>query len=184
MAHVEARLCAVVSVRRVYTEKALRAGEEGAAVAAAFIDALEAEQVEAVDAMIELHDGVPAPLSPLPLSPPAPPDDNAVDGCAAAPEPVVKRWVARAPSAAFLAAAAARRPRASAEEGHRAAVPLNKPQPAKTRRGTRAGRGLRRRCPEQEAAATALAVPRALQPLREEARPRDRQPGGKGSKLS
>ncbi|KAK3928635.1 Chloride channel protein [Frankliniella fusca] len=67
-------------------EEALRAGEEGAAVAAAFIDALEAEQVEAVDAMIELHDGVPAPLSPLPLSPPTAAEGNAADG--AAPDPV------------------------------------------------------------------------------------------------
>ncbi|KAK3910261.1 Ribosomal protein S12 methylthiotransferase [Frankliniella fusca] len=118
-------------------EEALREGEEGAAVAAAFIDALEAEQVEAVDALIELHDGVPAPISPLPLSPPTAAEGNAADG--AAPDPVVNRRVAHVPSAAFLAAAAARRPRASAPEGHRAAVPLNKPQPAKTRRGTRAG---------------------------------------------
>ncbi|KAK3924587.1 Protein translocase subunit [Frankliniella fusca] len=67
-------------------EEALREGEEGAAVAAAFIDALEAEQVEAVDALIELHDGVPAPISLLPLSPPTAAEGNAADG--AAPDPV------------------------------------------------------------------------------------------------
>ncbi|KAK3911461.1 Holliday junction ATP-dependent DNA helicase RuvA [Frankliniella fusca] len=65
-------------------EEAVREGEEGegAAVAAAFIDALEAEQVEAVDALTMLHDGVPAPVSPLPLSPPAAPEGNAADGAA------------------------------------------------------------------------------------------------------
>ncbi|KAK3929024.1 SsrA-binding protein [Frankliniella fusca] len=65
-------------------EEALRAGEQGAAVAAAFIDALEAEQVEAVDALVLLYDGV--PVSPLSLSPPAAPEGNAADG--AAPDPV------------------------------------------------------------------------------------------------
>ncbi|KAK3932711.1 Putative 3-oxopropanoate dehydrogenase, partial [Frankliniella fusca] len=141
------------------------------------MEALTGETVEAVDALIELHDGVPAPISPLPLSPPAPPDDNAVDGCAAAPEPVVKRWVARAPSAAYIAAEAAQRARAV--RASMKLVPAKLP-PAKRARGCRGGRKRQ----EQQAAAAAVPVPRRTVPIREEARPRDPQPGGKGSKLS
>ncbi|KAK3915767.1 Putative 3-oxopropanoate dehydrogenase [Frankliniella fusca] len=158
-------------------EEGLSSGEDGAAAAAAFIEALTGETVEAVDALIALHDGVPAPVSPLPLSPPAPPDDNAVDGCAAAPEPVVKRWVARAPSAAYIAAEAAQRARAV--RASMKLVPAKLP-PAKRARGCRGGRKRQ----EQQAAAAAVPVPRRTEPIREEARPRDPQPGGKGSKLS
>ncbi|KAK3918399.1 Sodium/hydrogen exchanger 2, partial [Frankliniella fusca] len=45
-------------------EEGLSSGEDGAAAAAAFIEALTGETVEAVDALIELHDGVPAPSHP------------------------------------------------------------------------------------------------------------------------
>ncbi len=75
--------------------EALLQGVDGAAAAAAFFEALEASEVEAVDALLLLGECSIQPPPPLsPMSPPAAADDNAVDGMCAAPMPVSMKSLA------------------------------------------------------------------------------------------